>query len=52
MEWFLEPFQEGTVVNCILDLDLAGGWRGTSRRLRRIRTAIRRGLVGLMEGPS
>jgi uncharacterized protein YndB with AHSA1/START domain len=52
MEWFLEPFQDGTVVNCILDLDLAGGWPGASRRLRRIRAAIRRGLVGLIETTS
>jgi hypothetical protein len=49
LEWYLEPFEEGTVVNCLLDLDLPGGSRRALRRLRRIRTAVRAGLVGLLE---
>jgi polyketide cyclase/dehydrase/lipid transport protein len=41
LEWYLEPFKEGTVVNAILDLEIARG------RVLRWRRAIRRGLVGL-----
>ena len=46
LEWYLERFEDGTVVNVFLDVGLAGRGDG-SRRLRRIRSAIRRGLVGL-----
>jgi hypothetical protein len=49
VEWYLEPFQDGTVVNCIVDLDLPGGARASARRLRGIRSGIRRKLVGLEE---
>ena len=42
LEWYLEPFKEGTVVNAILDLG-----RGTARRQRRARRSIRRALVAL-----
>ena len=44
LEWYLEPFEEGTIVNALLDAELPGGG---ARRLRRIRAQIRRGLVGL-----
>jgi hypothetical protein len=47
LEWYLEPFEEGTVVSALLDLELPGGLRRSGRRLRRIRAALRRGLVGL-----
>jgi hypothetical protein len=49
LEWYLERFEEGTVINCFLDLDLHGGSSRALRRLRRIRTAVRAGLVGLLE---
>ena len=49
LEWYLEPFEEGTVVSCFLELDLPGGSRRAGRHLRRIRAAVRSGLVGLME---
>lgn len=47
LEWYLEPFEDGTIVSCIVDLDLDGGPRRSARRLHRIRTDVRRGLVGL-----
>lgn len=47
LEWYLEPFDDGTIVNCFLDVDLAGGPRRARRRLLRLRSSIRRGLVGL-----
>lgn len=47
LEWYLEPFRNGTIVNGILDLDLAGGSRGSRRGLLRLRACIRRGVVGL-----
>lgn len=46
-EWFLEPFDDGTIVNALLDLDVPGGERASSRRLHRLRVAVHRGLVGL-----
>ena len=47
LEWYLEPFQEGTIVNAILSVSLRGGSGRASRRLRRLRRAIRAGLVAL-----
>jgi hypothetical protein len=44
LEWYLAPFEDGTIVNALLDVELPG--RG-ARRLRRVRAQIRRGLVGL-----
>jgi uncharacterized protein YndB with AHSA1/START domain len=49
LEWYLEPFEEGTVVNAILHVDLPEGPRRSARRLRRIRVGIHRGLVALKE---
>jgi hypothetical protein len=49
LEWYLEPFEEGTVVSSILHLDLPGGPRGSARRLRRLRVGIHRGMVALRE---
>jgi hypothetical protein len=49
LEWYLEPFEEGTVVNAILHLDLPGGPRRSARRLRRLRVGIHRGMVALRE---
>ena len=46
LEWYLESFQEGTIVNVFLEVNLAGRGNG-QRRLRQMRSAIRRGLVGL-----
>ncbi len=42
LEWYLEPFKDGTVVNAILDLERAG-----RRRTLRLRRGIRTGLVAL-----
>lgn len=47
LEWFLEPFDDGTIVNCIVELETPGGARRARRRLLRLRTAVRTGLVGL-----
>jgi uncharacterized protein YndB with AHSA1/START domain len=47
LEWYLEPFADGTVVNCLLDVNLRGGSRTTRSALRRLRVEVRRGLVGL-----
>jgi uncharacterized protein YndB with AHSA1/START domain len=44
VEWYLEPLEDGTMVNVFLDVNLG---RSATRRLRRIRTSIRRALVGL-----
>jgi hypothetical protein len=42
LEWYLEPFKDGTVVNAILELESAG-----RRRTMRLRRGIRDGLVAL-----
>ena len=42
LEWYLEPFKDGTVVNAILDLDSPG-----RRRTMRVRRGIRAALVEL-----
>jgi uncharacterized protein YndB with AHSA1/START domain len=47
LEWYLEPFEAGTVVSCLLDLELAGGPRKLRRSLRKARSEVRKGLVGL-----
>jgi hypothetical protein len=47
LEWYLEPFEEGTVVNCLLQLDLEGGPRAVARRLKRLRAGVHQGLAGL-----
>jgi hypothetical protein len=49
LEWYLEPFEEGTVVNSILHVDLPGGPRRSARRLRRLRVGIHRALAALRE---
>jgi hypothetical protein len=46
LEWYLEPFDDGTIVNVFLQVSDAPGRRG-ERRLRRMRGSIRAGLVGL-----
>ena len=46
LEWYLEPFDDGTIVNVFLQLTDAQG-RSSHRRLRRMRGAVRTGLVGL-----
>ena len=46
LEWYLEPFHDGTIVNVFLQVPDAPGRRG-ERRLRRMRGSIRAGLVGL-----
>jgi hypothetical protein len=47
LEWYLEPFEEGTIVNAILNLDLPAPRRRAARAMRRARASVRRGLVGL-----
>lgn len=49
LEWYLEPFQDGTIVNGLLDVEAAGGRRRSQRRLLRMRASVRRALVGLHE---
>jgi hypothetical protein len=49
LEWYLEPFEEGTIVNAILHLELPGGPRRAARRLRRLRVAVHGGLTALRE---
>ena len=46
LEWYLEPFDDGTIVNAFLDVEDVPGRRG-ERRLHRMRGSIRAGLVGL-----
>jgi hypothetical protein len=49
LEWYLEPFEEGTVVNSIVHVDLPGGPRRAGRRLRRLRVEIHRAMAALRE---
>ena len=44
LEWYLEPFDEGTIVNAFLDVPASVG---RPRRLRVMRSRIREGMVGL-----
>lgn len=47
LEWYLEPFDDGTIVNALLDLPAPRArWRAR-RRLLRKRGGVRRGLTGL-----
>lgn len=53
LEWYLEPFHDGTIVNAFLDL--AGTGRRSRRRLLRLRRQVHVGLAGLkrrLEEPS
>ncbi len=45
LEWYLEPFDGGTIVSAIAELDPRRPWG--RRRVLRFRAAIRDGLVGL-----
>jgi hypothetical protein len=45
LEWYLEPFEEGTLVSCITDLEVRRAW--SPRRVRRWRASVRSGLVAL-----
>ena len=47
LEWHLEPLEDGTIVNAILNLDLSGGRRRSERRLLRARAAVHRGMLSL-----
>jgi uncharacterized protein YndB with AHSA1/START domain len=47
LEWYLEPFWEGTIVNAIVNIDVPGGPRRAARDLLRVRAALRRGMVAL-----
>jgi hypothetical protein len=45
LEWYLEPFDDGTIINAFLDIQ--GPERAAGRRLRRARRKLHSGLVGL-----
>jgi hypothetical protein len=47
LQWYLEPFEEGTVVYGIVDLETDRRW--TVRRQRGVRAGIRAALVALKE---
>jgi len=47
LEWYLEPFEEGTMVNGITDL--GAGRRWPSRRVLRVRSGVRSAMVALKE---
>ena len=47
LEWYLDPFDDGTIVNVFLEVPDAPPGRRGERRLLRMRGAVRRGLVGL-----
>ncbi len=47
LEWYLEPFEDGTIVYAILNLDLPAGRGRSRRRLLRARGSVRGGMVGL-----
>lgn len=49
LEWYLEPFQEGTIVNGLLEVESGSGAGRSERRLVRMRSTVRRALVGLNE---
>jgi len=45
LEWYLEAFEEGTVVSCIVDLRVPREW--SERRVLRMRSGIRSAMVAL-----
>jgi hypothetical protein len=45
LEWYLETFEEGTVVSCITDLRAPRPWR--PRRVLRLRSSVRSAMVAL-----
>jgi hypothetical protein len=47
LEWYLEPFDDGTIVNVFLEVPGSAPGRRGDRQLLRMRSAVRRGLVGL-----
>jgi hypothetical protein len=47
LEWYLEPFDDGTIVNGLLDVEVSGRGGRSARRLLRMRGVLRGGLVGL-----
>ena len=47
LQWYLEPFKEGTIVYGITDVQTTRRWSG--RRVLRHRTSMRRALVALKE---
>lgn len=47
LEWHLQPEDDGTIVNAILNIEPPGGRRRGERRLLRCRATVHRGLVGL-----
>ena len=49
LEWYLEPFDDGTIVNAFLDVEVSGSSGRAGRHLLRRRHEVRRGLVGLKQ---
>lgn len=47
LEWYLESFDDGTIVNAFLDIRADGSRARAERRVLRMRRALRGGLVGL-----
>src|SRR5438552_4002901 len=47
LEWFLEPYKEGTVVNAIVNVESARRWR--DRRILAVRAGLRLAMVALRE---
>jgi hypothetical protein len=47
LEWYVEAFEEGSVVSCIADLRVGRPWR--PRRVLRMRAGFRSALVALRE---
>ena len=47
LEWYLEPFDDGTIVNVFLELAGSAPGSRAPRRLLRMRSAVRQALVGL-----
>jgi hypothetical protein len=52
LEWYLEPFDDGTIVNAFLDIRAAGSPARAGRRVLRMRRGLRGGLVGLRRAMS
>ena len=47
LEWFLEPYKEGTVVNAIVNVESARRWQ--DRRILAVRAGLRLAMVALRE---